>query len=317
MQRAHSSSFLTTFILVIFVNIGLTPAAGPEQTVNVLKKELEMNFLKIYENFEIIAGSEEIKSSKLKKIDGYFINCLKYNQIFYSLIRTNSKGTVISEVVRGKSPKRKFRKVNRQRVFTIPAIDKSAYKTLVRAKTGRYYFLWSTPVFMKKSQGREKFSGVVIAKVDFWDGCHEFSKTTDTPFKILMGRKTLYNHKWDNMEGYITKSLSLPGSKNLFIRSEKTIVASDIPTDTPVQTQAAAAPKSDPPQPKTPDTPKTTAVEEPVQKPAGPTLFTTKSKTDKTGFSFTYIGVAAIAIAAILFGILLLRQSKREKESIL
>lgn len=311
--------FQIWIICAILLNTVLTQAVSSEQTIDVLKKELEIKFLKIYEDFEKITVSKQMRSSRLKKIDRYFINCLKNNQLFYSFIRTNSKGTVISEVIRGKLPERTFRKINTQRSFSIPATKKTPYKKLLRVKSGRYYLMWSAPVLVQQSGKGEVFSGVVITKIDLWDGCHEFSKITDRPFLISINRKTLYDHKWDDLENFTTKKLNLPGSKNLFIRAEKTIVAGEIPLDTAADLSAVTALNSESRKKASPRESSAVSTVKSAKKSAGkpsPTLFAKKKK-ETSSFPYTYIGIAAIVLGALVFGFMLLRQSKREKESIL
>lgn len=208
---------------------------------NSLEEDIDKYFLDLQEDFNTIGSSSILKKTSLSATDRYFVSALKKNQVFYSLIRTNSKGTVISEIIRGEKPQREFRDISDQAWFSDMASQYKDYQGFIKNdETGRYYLLWCKPVLKTTRNGSKQFIGAVMAKIDLWDCFYKFSTNREKPFLIrIFDRKDLFSHKWKNEEGYRESALSVPGIDKISVR----YISGDAVTEPNYDSLAAVAQK--------------------------------------------------------------------------
>lgn len=197
-----------------------------------LKEDIEQYFVKLWQDFDKVATSSSIKRTSLSYVDRYFISILKKNQTFYTFIKTNSKGVLINEVVRGEKPERKFRDVGTQRWYYYASKKYKDYHGFLRDKNGRYYLFWAKPVLKTTRSGVKKFIGAVALKVDIWDCFHKFASDVDKPFLIRLGRKSLYSNKWKKEVDFKEEELEIPGVKRVSVRFVDSGIER-MPTDSP------------------------------------------------------------------------------------
>ena len=253
-----------------------------------LQVEFERFFGTLEESFTTIANSRVLKKTRLYSMDRFFVSSLRKHQTIYSFIRTNSKGVVISEVIRGQTPERKFRKVRDQRWFRFVQRNQEDYHTLIKIKeTGRYYLLWCKPVI----KGDKYFVGAVAVKIDLWDCIHKVASNLDEPFLVLLGKKSLYSYRWNDIKTYDKIPLKIPGVKNitLLVQKEKT-AEPVVEKPKPETTAVAAAETKEKPQPA--------AVKE--EKPAKKKSFTS-SRLFKISLLFGIIIVIILIIVAVSY----------------
>lgn len=245
------------------------------------KEDIEKYFSDIKETFDYVAAAPAVKGTNLPRTDRYFVSVLKKHQPFYSLIKTNSKGVIISEIVRGQTPERNFRVISDQPWF--PALSKKFedYAGLLKEDNGRYYLFWCKPVV----KGNKHFIGAVAAKIDLWDCIHKYSSNVAEPFLVRLGNKSLYSHKWKTTDLYEQVALDIPGISKIYVRFPK-----GVPQDAAVDSSAIAA---------TPDTVvKTAIVTEPVVEKAK----TEKSPAKKNNtFRTIILVIMGIALIVLIF----------------
>jgi hypothetical protein len=188
-----------------------------QQAPAKLGETVESYFADLREDVVEVAETPAIKGTRLRSMDRYFVRALKSHQVWYSLIRTNSKGKVISEVIRGKTPEREFRDVSRQRWFVKVSRTHEGYNGWFKeGETGRYYLLWCEPVL----KGR-RFLGGVAVKVDIWDCFHDIGREVRYPFLVRFEGINLYEHIWESVDQWESEELEVPGADNVAIRYEE------------------------------------------------------------------------------------------------
>jgi hypothetical protein len=186
-------------------------------TPSPLKTEIETFFSELKTTFDKSAASPSVKGTNLSKTERYFVSVLKGNQPFYSLMKTNSKGVMITEVIRGQSPEREFRNIKNQRWFYTISKSLSDYNTYIKDKNGRYYLLWAKPIL----KNNNRFVGAIVVKVDLWDSFYKISSDRERPFLIKLSKRSLFSHKWKNAVPYDQEPLEIPGAKNIQVRYPK------------------------------------------------------------------------------------------------
>lgn len=218
---------LTVFWFLFLIIITQMTIAAPS-----LKEDIEQYFTDQWQAFDKIATSSSIKKTSLSQVDRYFVFSLKKNQTFYTLIKTNSKGVLINEVIRGEKPERKFRDVGTQKWYYYVSRKYRDYQGFLRDENGRYYLFWAKPVLKMTRSGTKKYVGAAAVKVDLWDCFHKFASDVDEPFLIRLGRKSLYSNKWKKGTDFEEKSLEIPGVKRVSVRYAKS-APQEMPTDSP------------------------------------------------------------------------------------
>lgn len=194
-----------------------------------LKTDIEGYFTSIRENFDKLSSAPSMKGTSLTKTDRAFVYTLKKNQTYYSLIKTNSKGMIISEIIRSVKPERNFREVSNQRWFTKAKNNNEDYAGFLKEDNGRYMIFLGKPVF----RNANNFVGAIAVKIDIWDCFRKFSENTEEPFQIRLGQKTLYNHRWDKESEFKTEQLDIPGVNDISIRYPASNIAKKTPATTP------------------------------------------------------------------------------------
>src|SRR3989339_454928 len=182
-----------------------------------LKDNLDSVFSEIKQDFEQIAASPEAQSGTAAELDKYFFEALKRNQPYYSLLRIDRKGFAVSEVIRMvEKPGVKKRKVTGESWYKYVSKKLKEYNgTIKQEENGRYYLFWAIPIIYTNKKGKESFAGAVALKVDFWDCFQRFTKNTQTPFSVRMGRMGFFSYLWSNDIAFIEAPLSIPGAKKM------------------------------------------------------------------------------------------------------
>jgi len=208
----HPSRSSTRLILILFAVVLPFLVHGRTES-NSLKEEIENYFAQTKQVFDRLARSNSVRQTKLSVTDRYFIQTLKKHSTFNTLIRTNSKGVIISEVIRSEKPEREFRDVSKQKWYKICKKTLDEYTGFVKDK-GRYYLFWSQPVL----KGNRRFVGAVVAKIDLWDSFYKFSMTKDESFLIRFRGRTLYKNNWKRIKTWKEANLTIPGIEKVSIR---------------------------------------------------------------------------------------------------
>jgi len=167
-----------------------SPSSGQDK---VITDDLNLFFSDLDESFSRIVESGALRSTSLKPAERLFIREMRKNRSFSTFTRTNTKGMVISEAIRGEKVERPMRDVSSERWFRDVTTKKEPFYTLIKdPDRGRYYLLWARPII---KQG-DRCIGTVLLRIDLWDSFYEFSNDIYFPFLIKLGRKSLFSHKW-------------------------------------------------------------------------------------------------------------------------
>jgi hypothetical protein len=221
--------------LLIAVLLSAFPAFSGKAT---LQEDLNAYYVKLDESFARIVDAGALRSTNLRPAERLFVRSMRKNIAYNTFLRTNSKGIIISEAIRGQKVERPMRDVSDQKWFRRVNERKEAYYTLIKDdERGRYYLFWTRPIL----KGGDRFVGAVVAKIDLWDSFYEFSNNLYEPFLIRLGRKSLFSHKWEEGGEGIEKPLTIQGIDRISViySSEKRPEVAAVNKDT-VQ-QAAAA----------------------------------------------------------------------------
>jgi hypothetical protein len=227
--------------------LAVCTVAASAAAADSLVVRIEDYFSSMKDELDKVAEARTIKGTSLRRMDRYFVGVLKRHQTIYSLIRTNSKGVVISEVIRGQVPERDYRRISNQRWFHIVERTREDYFGFLK-EDDRYYLFWAKPV-LKSGRSGKRFVGTVAAKIDLWDSFHAISHDAEKPFVVRVGNMSLYSHKWKKDIDYDQVSLDVAGVDNISVRFEKPVmhvkkdsVAAPMPAAAPVAGKPVGGP---------------------------------------------------------------------------
>ncbi|MBN1575580.1 MAG: PDC sensor domain-containing protein [Chitinispirillaceae bacterium] len=226
MMKLHETIKLPLFLTTVFFLFSSSFSASSS-----LQEDLNFYFVKVDEAFARIVESGALRSTNLRSAERLFIREMRKNQAYNTFIRTNSKGSVISEVIRAQKVERPMRDISDQRWFKMVSQKKEAYYSLIKdGDKGRYYLFWARPILKKG----DRFIGSVLLKIDLWDSFHEFSSSIFNPFLIKLGRKSLFSHKWEEGTSGNEKPLTIQGIDRISVvySSESTPRTAVAPKDT-------------------------------------------------------------------------------------
>ncbi|MBN1761137.1 MAG: hypothetical protein JW863_22605 [Chitinispirillaceae bacterium] len=202
MMRQRSLTVFVVFFSLLFLKVA---TGNCEQN---LQERLNDYFVQLDADFAKVADAGAVRSTSLRPAERLFVREMRKNQAYTIFLRTNSKGVVISEVVRGEKVERPMRSVSDQRWFQVVSKKNEAYYSLIKdTDRGRYYLLWTRPILKRG----DRFVGAVAVKIDLWDSFYEFSNSMYVPFLVKLGRKSLFSHKWENGLIGAEKPLTIQG----------------------------------------------------------------------------------------------------------
>ena len=205
----QNGKFLLLFLLSVMQFAQVSNAAP-----TTIEESINKHYEKMDSIFTRIAKSPALKSTRLSNAERLFVTELRKNQAFYALIRTNSKGKIISAVVRGKKADRPNENVTKEKWFqTVKKSKKDYYAVTKEGDLGRYYLVWSKPIIKNST-----FIGAITVKIDLWDSFYGFSNSVYYPFLIRMNDSGLFSHKWNDAITFKEERLKIPGIKKITVR---------------------------------------------------------------------------------------------------
>ena len=222
-----------SIVAVFSVCIALAAAVSAETfpaTADTFFVQLSAEFNKIVEN-------PALKKDRAARIDPLFLRELKHNIVINSLVRTDARGQMTTELVRMNDPRHAKVSFKNQKWFSEIAKGAPEYYALDK-DTARYYLVWSKPIRRSARSAGASFAGVVMMKIDLWDCFQKLSSSSETPFLVRLNKLSLYSQKWKNQTAYDEFPLSVPGARAVTVRIEKTEVP---PPGAPASLSANAA----------------------------------------------------------------------------
>ena len=122
---------------------------------------------------------------------------LDSNSCFYALIRTDSKGHILNNVVRDEVSAESFTDASKRDWFMAPQKDHRGYYGPIVKVQNHYCLVWSRPIMASSVLGSKKFCGTVAVLVNLAECLHQFETAYSKPFDLLYKGKSLYNSSWN------------------------------------------------------------------------------------------------------------------------
>ncbi len=165
-----------------------------------------------------LAESDALASANIKRAVAPFKKTMSSHASVTSMMRINSKGKVVNEVVREGRPGRRFRNVSRQGWFTETARLNNYYGYLKR-RDGDFELFWCFPIVLSGN----RFGGALVAKIDMKRALKTVAGEIDKPFRVVYEKRVFFAHEWNKSGETATKKLDVRGTEDLkfYIHAKK------------------------------------------------------------------------------------------------
>lgn len=179
---------------------------------------IEAHFDGLKEQFKELSMRSQLAKGGVKTGDRVLAREMRETPSFHSLMRVNSKGKVINEVVREGNPGEKFRDVSNQKWFMSAGPRMKSYYTYVRRSDEPHRLFWARPLALKTRSGEFRSAGALVAIVDVDAALSQVDSKLGTPFRLVYEDKVLHSHKWDKGLSAQTRTVELPGMSEVKLR---------------------------------------------------------------------------------------------------
>lgn len=155
--------------------------------------------------------------NKLDPTDELFLENASAHPEFDYLIRTNSKGKIISKVSGKKVAPRNYRYIGKQLWYRTIALTKMPHYGNIKQKKG-YFLFWNRPIKVKTKYG-SRLGGTVSAKINLMKCFADIAEKNDVKFQILYKNKSIYSNLDDSISApFIEKKLAVYGMPGLTLK---------------------------------------------------------------------------------------------------
>jgi len=176
---------------------------------------IEEHFDNVHSVLRNLADHEVMISSNFRKADAPLKNTLVEHTEILSLMRTNSRGKVINEIVRDGEAGQKYRDVSSQGWFSETA-SMNPYYGYIKRRDGDVELFWCFPVGL--GGGGNRFGGAMVAKIDLERAMKNISEKIGSPFKLVVDNRDVYEHEWSGAENASVEKLELRGATELPVK---------------------------------------------------------------------------------------------------
>ncbi len=200
---------IVTWAIAVLAAVTAVQAAPETDTVPSIV--IQEYFEELEAGFREYASARVVSTVKLSTTDRHFVDALEEYPGMYSLLRTNSKGIVINEVIRGQRPQRVYRSIAGQRWYRTLNRTWREHRGKIVDRTGKTYLLWAQPIVISKASGAQRFGGAVLVKIDLLECFMRIAKENEYPFKVLIDGEVFYVHRWERAEDAEEAPIAVPG----------------------------------------------------------------------------------------------------------
>jgi hypothetical protein len=163
----------------------------------------------------------EVYRKEITPVDDIFHSLMEQHPEFLTLIRTNAKGDVINVLSKSDSSIVPGLAVAKYTWFSTTKKTLKAYYSPLIKGNEHYSIIWSKPLIVKNTIGRDKFGGAVMVEINIAAFFKQFAVTFREPFKVFHNGKEFFYVAWYDNIPYEDQPISIPGVTGFSFRSLK------------------------------------------------------------------------------------------------
>jgi len=193
---------------------------SPESAIEQYFSALEKTCLQLSEQSNIRKGSP-------KRVAPILQSTLKKHIPMDAILRVNSKGIVINEILRGNKPIKKFRDISHQKWFDHAGTNMERYYGWTQSGSGPVQLFWAYPLIAVSSSGAKRSAGALLFKINSEKVFSLINSKSDLPFRVSFDNQELYHSPKapDNASGN-TRTITIRGLEGVTLLTYGTQPAS-------------------------------------------------------------------------------------------
>ncbi len=193
-------------------------------------EEISAHFASLDTALRELSEAREMRVRNISEANGPLEQYMDRYPEVIAVLRINSNGKVVNEIVRKGRPGKKFRDVSSQSWFsTVSALE--PYYGYLETRGEKMYLFWSRPI--KVESGSDyRSGGAVVAKIRLNEALNSVRDKVESAFRILVENRAQYSHDWEKGANYEEQSLrirGLPETTLQYVPSQRPAAASEAP----------------------------------------------------------------------------------------
>jgi hypothetical protein len=213
MSKWSGAGFKAVLSLVVSLFVfSLYGQESPQSQIEKYFRGLERTVIEL-------TNKPQIKSRRLKNADKLFVSTIKKYPFFHTLMRVNSKGKVVNEVVEGKVQSKNYRSIARQSWYRdIEKTMKPYFGHLTRHGTP-YWLFWVVPIKIPTKGGSVRFGGAIVTKIDIENCMNDIASALEQPFAVRIDGEQVFSANWKKATESTEQKLSIKGLENVTLHT--------------------------------------------------------------------------------------------------
>jgi hypothetical protein len=204
---------------------------------------IEKQFASLDSSLTRLSELPEVRMKEVAPFDGVTKQVLAAHPEIATVLRTNSKGTVVNCTRRANGESMLHADVSAQQWYSVPKQGSGPFYGPLRKENGRTFCVWSRPLTINMPIGGSRFGGVVAISLDITACLNRFAQTMRGPFQIMLDGKNFYYISWKEGLAFDETPLNLPGNLHFTLRipRQATAVTQGVANGGEVKVAAAAS----------------------------------------------------------------------------
>jgi hypothetical protein len=182
---------------------------------------VEKQFSRVDSSLARCAALPEARMKEVAPFDGTARQVLASCPEIVSVIRTNSKGTIVNSVRRANGENDPRADASGREWYTAPKSTMTPYYGPLRKENRRWYFVWSRPLSISTAAFGRRFGGVIAVTVDVTGCFSRFAAAVHGPFQVLLDGKSFYYLSWNDGLAFDESPISVPGNLHFSLKLPK------------------------------------------------------------------------------------------------
>ena len=203
-------------IILLLLHVSTSLQAQKPDAVKTL---IEKYFKKVDSLFIVISNEPELRMMEMQPTDSLFARLLKKHSFIHALSRTNSRGVLVNKAKSGVEPTERYSDISEEEWYKNPAQTSKPYYSPITTVDKKIAFIWSKPLFIKRSNGENRFGGVVAAQIDIREILNKIAKRYTGPAQCLYKNRVFFQFSWRKTGDIKEQPVVIKGRKAFIVQT--------------------------------------------------------------------------------------------------
>jgi hypothetical protein len=186
-------------------------------------------FVQLEQNLNDLAGNPAMRGG-VKAVPPLLRQFIRDHEAIVAIMRTNSKGKVVNEIVRNGEAGELYRDISGQAWYRKTSALRP-YFSKIRMADKSVQLLWSLPIRIRQS-GSERFGGALMVRIDPVNCFETVAMAYGQPFEVFAGATRLYSYQWRSTYAAALTPVTIHGLSGAMLHSQKEEAMAEAPVVT-------------------------------------------------------------------------------------